>query len=194
MLRVWTKLYNAFNTGQISVLGRATRGCGGAEQQKDRNSITLSPLFTSPPPSLLSHLLSFPHVCLLSISPLLYLLPPFLKSLCTSSPITLIYSQAPSSFISSLLYPLSSIHAPCFPTSRCHLFSRFPVSLSVQSNLQSYMHIQNTFKESDRKYWNTYCSAHKGTQLKLITSFFKQKTRGKCGFVGFNSTFVEQPF
>lgn len=129
MLRVWTKLYNAFNTGQISVLGRATRGCGGAEQQKDRNSITLSPLFTSPPPSLLSHLLSFPHVCLLSISPLLYLLPPFLKSLCTSSPITLIYSQAPSSFISSLLYPLSSIHAPCFPTSRCHLFSSVPLPL-----------------------------------------------------------------
>lgn len=111
MLRVWTKLYNAFNTGQISFLGRATRGCGGAEQQKDRNSITLSPLFTSPPPSLLSHLLSFPHVCLLSISPLLYLLPPFLKSLCTSSP------HHPHLFPSPILFhflPLvSSLIHPC---------------------------------------------------------------------------------
>lgn len=61
MLRVWTKLYDAFNTGQISVLGSAMWGCGEQERQKLNkliSSFLSSPLLRSSP----SHLLSFPHI------------------------------------------------------------------------------------------------------------------------------------
>lgn len=183
MLRVWTKWYNAFNTGQISVLGSSMWGCGGAEKQRDRNSITLSPLLSSP--LLLSlHFLIFSHFLTFVSSPSLR--PTFPQISCTSSPVALIRSQPPSSLISSLLYPISSIHPAPIVTFSLHSppFSALP-RLSLQSNLQICIHIQNlnNFKHSDRKHWNTYCSAHKDTQFKLITSFFKQKTGGKCVFL-----------
>lgn len=175
--------------------------CGETERQKLNNLIS-TPLFTSPSLSSLSHLLSFPHVCLLTISPLVHPTPVFPQiSSHIFPPIALICSQAPSSLISPLLYPISST-PPCpAPIVTFSLHSP-PVSaiphLSPKSNLQICTHIENmnNFKHFDRKHWNTICSAHKDTHFKPITSFFKQKTGGKdmWVFASFNSTFVEQCF
>lgn len=199
MLRVWTKWYKAFNTGQISVLGSAMWGCGCRETERQKlNNLLFPRLFTSPPPSSFSRLLSFPHVCLLTISCLVHP-PPF---------------SAQSSFIlrTHLSIPRSCILSqPSMPPSSLHptpivTFFFLPVSshpsFSVPSNFHISKSIQNMntlakhwIKHPDRKYWNAHCSVHKDAQLKLITSFFKCRGVGeKCGFTDFNSSFVEQPF
>ena len=127
----------------------ASRGGGGGremERQKLKNLIS-SPLFPSPPLSSLSRLLSFPHVCLLAIS--LLSRPPAplsLESPRTSFPplVALICSRAPSSLISSLLYPISSVRtsAPSvtFLSAVPSLFVLVPICLRGP-NLQICTHI-----------------------------------------------------
>lgn len=178
MLRVWTKWYKAFNTGQISVLGSAMwgwTGCTETDRQK-LNNLIFSPLFTCSPalPLSCSHFLTF-------VFPLLPALP-------------LTHSQASSFLASPLLYLISSSHGPRLPSI---LSSPLPSSRSLSTlSWSSHLHAYSRHKDfnSDRKYWSTHCSGHKDVRLKLITSFFKQRTPGKHGFASFNSTFVEQTF
>lgn len=156
MLRVRTKWYNAFNTGQFSVLGSSMCGWGGAEKLRDRNSITLSPflLFTSPPLSSLSHLLSFPHVCLLTIALSLFSSNLFAHLLPSSLPSFVLKPHLlsfPHSCVLSHIhpYPPSPFHS--VPHFHRHLFplhsprvSPLP-HLSLWSNLQIHAHT-HTFK------------------------------------------------
>ncbi len=133
MLRVRTKWYNAFNTGQILVLGSSMWGCGGAEKQRDRNSITLSPLLSSPLlPSLrflISHFLTFvSSSSLLSssfpqISPHIFPRCPHLFS----SPILSHFLA----LVSYLIHPPPVL--PSIPHPHRHLSSAFPSCFSSSS-------------------------------------------------------------
>lgn len=176
--------------------------CEGAGVQRNRqklNNLISTPLFTSPPLSSLSHLLSFPHVCLLTISPLVC------SPLFSSNLFAHLFPLSPSFVLMPhlLSFPRSRIlsHPPASPTplvphpSSPFLYIPLPFLLFLicrGSPISRSAHVtknMNNFKHSDRKHWNTYCSTDKDTQLKLITSFFKQKTGD---FAAFNSTFVEQ--
>lgn len=171
MLRVRTKWYNAFNTGQISVLGSSMWGCGGAEKQGDRNSITLSPLLSSPLlPSLRflisSHFLAFvssPSL-LSSIRPSFPQISPHIFPRCPhlfSSPILSHFLA----LVSYLIHP--SLHPA--PASSPFLWVPLPFLLflicpcSPISKSAYIFKTLNNFKHSDRKHWNTYCSPHKDT-------------------------------
>lgn len=139
--------------------------CAAALRQENGqklNNLISTPLLTSPSLSSLSHLLSFPHVCLRAI-------PASSSSAHPSSPqisshifppIALICSRAPSSLIS----PHSSILSPATRhphlTAPRHLLLHIPLfvslvpHLSPKSNLQICTHIEsmNNFKHFDRKH------------------------------------------
>lgn len=160
MLRVWTKLYNAFNTGQISVLGSAMWGCGETERQKLNNLIS-SPLFTFPPPlftfssPLISSHLSPHHLSSHVAGPL------FLKSHRTSPPLRSLVLK-PHCFltlVSYLIHPFPTCSSPLVLHPSSPFFYFLLPYLSLQSNLQICIHIQNVnnSEHSDRKHWNTYC-------------------------------------
>lgn len=162
MLRVWTKLYNAFNTGQISVLGSAMWECGETERQKLNNLIS-SPLFTSSPPlftfssPLISSHLSPRHLSSHVTG------PRFLKSHRTSLP-----------HFNTLLSLPCLFFSPC-PTPILTL-SLLPTS-SLQSNLQICIHIKIwvTFWQETLNHLLLNAQRHNH-----YTSFFKQKMNKVC--------------
>ncbi len=132
-------------------------GCGETERQKLNNLIS-TPLFTSPPLSSLSHL-SFPHVCLLVISPLVLFssnlsahLPPLpsfvLKPHPLSFPCSCILSHPPT--------PGSSLHpAPTSSPFLCVplLFLLFLICPCSPISTSAYIFkTLNNFKHSDRKH------------------------------------------
>lgn len=132
-------------------------------RRRDRNSITLSPLLTSPSLSSLSHLLSFPHICLLAI----FFTP------CPTQPSFLqisshISPQLPSFVLKPhllsfplLLYPIAptqlSLASPVPHPSSPFLYTPLLVLLfliCLESNLQTCTHTEkmNKFKRADRKH------------------------------------------
>lgn len=141
MLRVWTKLYNAFNTGQISVLGSAMWGCGETERQKLNNLIS-SPLFTSSSP--LHFLISSHFLTFVSLPSLLSCSWPSLPQISSHIPPCCAHLFS-SPIISSLLYPISSIHSPLvlLPLSYTHrhLFSTlyFLICLCIPISRSAYI-------------------------------------------------------
>ena len=151
MLRVWAKWYKAFNTGRISVLGSAMWGCGCGETDRQKlNNLISSPLFTSPPPSSLSRLLSFPHVCLLAISrlvhPRLSLRPPhsFSRPIFSQFLALVSYLNPPCPLLPYIPHPLSPFLLPVSSHSYFSVWSNFLISKSIQNMNTVGKHESNT--------------------------------------------------
>lgn len=149
--------------------------CESRGKQTGRNSITLSPILSSPLFAFSSLISS--HL----LSSFLHPVPFTLKSFCTS--LLLIPHLFSNSIFSHFPAPVAGVDPMTIISFSMCSPPAFPRPFHC-SNLEICTHIENmnNFKFFRKKTSNHFCSAHKDTYFRLIICFSKQKIGGFLSF------------